>query len=103
MISRARALDLSLVGLISVCWGLNWPAVKIILTQIQPWTLRSLGFAVGAAVLFAYARSRGESLAVPRGQRWRNALTDGTLEAADAVTAADLFRDFPVALLVREG
>ncbi|MGY0830812.1 hypothetical protein [Azospirillum argentinense] len=70
MISRARALDLSLVGLISVCWGLNWPAVKIILTQIQPWTLRSLGFAVGAAVLFAYARSRGESLAVPRGQRW---------------------------------
>ena len=70
MISRARALDLSLVGLISVCWGLNWPAVKIILTQIQPWTLRSLGFAIGAAVLFAYARSRGESLAVPRGQRW---------------------------------
>ncbi|QCO03942.1 malto-oligosyltrehalose synthase [Azospirillum argentinense] len=43
------------------------------------------------------------SVPLPRGQRWRNALTDGTLEAADAVTAADLFRDFPVALLVREG
>lgn len=69
MISRARALDLTLVALISVCWGLNWPAVKIMLTQIPPWTMRSLGFAVGAAVLFAVARMRGESLAVPRGQR----------------------------------
>ena len=70
MITRARALDLALVALISVCWGLNWPAVKIVLTQIPPWTLRSIGFAVGAAVLFAYARLRGESLAVPRGERW---------------------------------
>ena len=69
MISRARALDLMLVGLISVCWGLNWPAVKVALTQIPPWTLRSIGFAVGAVLLFAYARMRGESLAIPRGQR----------------------------------
>lgn len=69
MISRARALDLLLVGLISVCWGLNWPAVKIILTQIPPWTLRAVAFAVGAAVLFAYAGLRGEPLAVPRRER----------------------------------
>ena len=70
MISRARALDLTLVLLISVCWGLNWPSVKIVLSQIPPWTLRSIGFAVGAAVLFAFARLRGESLAIPRGERW---------------------------------
>ncbi|WP_448206755.1 DMT family transporter [Azospirillum sp. sgz302134] len=69
MISRARALDLTLVGLISVAWGLNWPAVKIALSQIPPWTLRSIAFAVCAAVLFAIARMRGESLAVPRGER----------------------------------
>ena len=42
------------------------------------------------------------SIPLPRGRRWRNALTDATLEAADAVTAAALFQDFPVALLVRE-
>ena len=70
MIDRKRALDLTLVALISVCWGLNWPSVKIVLTQIPPWTLRSIGFAVGAAVLFAFARLRGESLAVPPGERW---------------------------------
>ncbi|WP_448206338.1 malto-oligosyltrehalose synthase [Azospirillum sp. sgz302134] len=42
------------------------------------------------------------SVPLPRGQRWRNALTGATLEADGAVTAAALFQDFPVALLVRE-
>ncbi|MCW2238613.1 DMT family transporter [Azospirillum canadense] len=69
MISRARALDLALVAMISVAWGLNWPAVKIMLSQIPPWTMRSISFAATAAVLFAVARWRGESLAVPRAER----------------------------------
>lgn len=69
MISRARAIDLALIAMISVAWGLNWPAVKIVLSQIPPWTMRSISFAVSALVLFALVRWRGESLAVPRGQR----------------------------------
>ncbi|MBP2291485.1 DMT family transporter [Azospirillum rugosum] len=69
MISRARALDLALVAMISVAWGLNWPAVKIVLSQIPPWTMRSISFVVAAAELFALAHWRGESLAVPRGER----------------------------------
>ena len=42
------------------------------------------------------------SVPLPRGRRWRNALTGAALDAADALTAATLFQDFPVALLVRE-
>ncbi|HYG90603.1 MAG TPA: DMT family transporter [Azospirillum sp.] len=69
MITRARAYDLTLIALISVCWGFNWPAVKLILSEIPPWTLRTIGFAFVGAVLLAYARLRGEALAVPRGER----------------------------------
>ncbi|WP_439624338.1 malto-oligosyltrehalose synthase [Gemmata sp.] len=42
------------------------------------------------------------TLAVPAG-RWRNVFTGEVLTAADALPAADVFRHFPVALLVREG
>ncbi|MBP2313082.1 malto-oligosyltrehalose synthase [Azospirillum soli] len=43
------------------------------------------------------------SVPLPRGQRWRDILTGKTVEASGAITAATLFRDFPAALLVREG
>ncbi len=47
-------------------WGLNWPAVKIILGTAGPWTLRAAGLSGGAVLLLAYGRMSGTSLAVPR-------------------------------------
>ncbi|CAO3431719.1 malto-oligosyltrehalose synthase [Azospirillum doebereinerae] len=43
------------------------------------------------------------AIPLPRGERWRNALTGESVEGGDAVSAAALFQRFPVALLVREG
>jgi len=51
-------------------WGTQWPAMKLALAEIPVFTFRALCVVFGAAGLFAIARLRGQSLAVPRGQ-WR--------------------------------
>jgi len=37
--------------LIGVLWGLNWPAVKFLLTEIPPLTLRAISFTAAALIL----------------------------------------------------
>ena len=59
-----------LVLVIGAFWGLNWPAVKTILGEIPPWTLRALGFTLGAALLAGIARVCGQPLLPPRSERW---------------------------------
>ncbi|MDF1585342.1 DMT family transporter [Rhodospirillales bacterium YIM 152171] len=65
---RAAGADagtlLLLLG-IGLFWGLNWPAVRIGLTELQPFTLRSVGFVAGGGILALIARLRGEAL-MPR-------------------------------------
>lgn len=43
------------------------------------------------------------AIPLPRGTRWRNRLTGAEVEGGDAVSAATLFANLPVALLTREG
>lgn len=62
-------------------WGLNWPAVKIMLTAISPWTLRAVGLACGGALLAAATRATGTSFAVPR-HSWRHLAIAGLLNVA---------------------
>ena len=46
-------------------WGLNWPAMKLLLEEVPPFSIRAASAAVGVALLAAIALRRGESLAVP--------------------------------------
>ncbi len=62
-------------------WGLNWPAVKIMLTAISPWTLRAVGLACGATLLAAFTKATGASLAIPR-SHWRHLVIAGLLNVA---------------------
>ena len=62
-----------LAGL-SLAWGFNWTALKVALSEVPPWTFRSLCLGLGSAVLFAALRAGGQRLAVPRGQWGRLAL-----------------------------
>ena len=55
---------------LTVAWGFNWTALKVALTEVPPWTFRSLCLGLGSAVLFAALRAGGQPLAVPKGQ-WR--------------------------------
>ncbi len=61
---------LLLLGALTVLWGSNWPAMKVALREIDPWTFRTICLMVGGGGLLALVRSGGQSLRVPRDQRW---------------------------------
>jgi drug/metabolite transporter (DMT)-like permease len=54
-----------LLALLSLFWGLAWPAMKIVLGEIRPWTFRAICLAAGGAALLALARAGGADLRVP--------------------------------------
>jgi drug/metabolite transporter (DMT)-like permease len=72
--TTARGTGKLAVVALAVLWGLNWPAVRVALTEIPPWTLRTMGLALAAASLFALALARRRSLRVPEGKRLQLAL-----------------------------
>ncbi len=66
--SPAAALAVPVLALL---WGLNWPAVRVVLSWWSPWTLRAVGMGAGALLLFALALARRESCHVAPDQRAR--------------------------------
>lgn len=54
---------LMLVAL-SFCWGLTWPAMRIALDEIPPFSLRVLTLGLGGGALMLYAKLQGRSLAL---------------------------------------
>ena len=61
---RAALGTLALILAIGLFWGGNWPAVRFILRDLPPFTLRAIGFTAGALMLLGWARWRGLSLRV---------------------------------------
>ncbi len=59
---------------LTLAWGFNWTALKVALSEVPPWTFRSLCLGAGSAFLFAALRAGGQPLAVPKGQWVRLAL-----------------------------
>jgi len=51
---------------VTLLWGLNWPAMKVVVGVIDPWTFRTCVLVLAAATLFALARALGQPLALPR-------------------------------------
>lgn len=47
-------------------WGLNWPAIKIVLSVVPPFAARTLGLGSGALLLFAFAALTRRRLVPPR-------------------------------------
>jgi drug/metabolite transporter (DMT)-like permease len=65
--------------LLTACaWGLNWPVAKFLLTELPPFSMRTLCCAAAVVFAFALAALRGERLAVPAGQ-WPRLLLFATL------------------------
>jgi len=81
MSPAAPARALLLVPLLGLLWGFNWPAVRISLTEIAPWTLRAGGMTFAGLVLVAVALARGAPLSVPRAQ-WLRLIVAGILSIA---------------------
>jgi drug/metabolite transporter (DMT)-like permease len=53
---------------LTLAWGFNWTALKVALSEVPPWTFRSMCLGFGAAVLFTALRAGGQRLVLPRGQ-----------------------------------
>lgn len=65
---------LLLLGALTILWGSNWPAMKLALRELDPWTFRTICLLGGGGGLLALARAGGHSLRVPRAERWWLAL-----------------------------
>jgi drug/metabolite transporter (DMT)-like permease len=76
-----RGRDTALVAAVVVVgtlWGLNWPTVKFMLTELPPLTIRAAAFTLAAAVLAVIAVSRGNGFRPKRGE-WPALIVTGLL------------------------
>lgn len=61
-----RWTTLLLLGSLALFWGLNWPAMKLVLAEVSVLTFRTLCLWISGPVLLAMARLGGEPIGVPR-------------------------------------
>lgn len=66
---------------LAMAWGLNWPAVRISLTEFAPFTLRAVGLGIGALLLFLIAALQGKRL-LPARAAWPVIALAGALSVA---------------------
>ncbi|MES2716580.1 MAG: DMT family transporter [Pseudomonadota bacterium] len=66
---------------LAIAWGLNWPAVKTMLSIIPPFSARALGLGLGVLLLAALALLRRTTLWPQRGA-WPAILVGGLLTVA---------------------
>jgi drug/metabolite transporter (DMT)-like permease len=64
-----RAEGVALVLFTACCWGLTWPQNKFLLTQLPPFTMRTIAGVLAAVFGFAMAFARREKLTPPADQR----------------------------------
>ncbi len=57
-----------LLAALSLAWGFNWTAMKVALTELPPWTFRTICLGFGSAVLFLVLRLGGQRFVWPSGQ-----------------------------------
>jgi drug/metabolite transporter (DMT)-like permease len=71
-----------LLLLCGVCWGINWPLIKIGVGGLTPWSYRLIVFVVGAAILMAVVLLTGRRLMEPRGKTWAHLFASSMLNVA---------------------
>ena len=69
MRDQASPLSILTIVFIGVLWGLNWPAVKLMLAEIPPLTIRAVAFPFAALMLALVARLMGHGLRPSRDDR----------------------------------
>ncbi len=67
--NRLPRLGLILLVLVTLAWGMAWPAMKIVLFEMSPWTFRVISVPIAGLIMMGLARLSGLSLGVPR-KKW---------------------------------
>ena len=57
---------LVLLAVLTLVWGTNWPLFPIAVREVSVWTFRAVSVLGAGLFLLAVARSRGQSLVIPR-------------------------------------
>lgn len=70
MTARPGLTTIPAVLLVGLLWGLNWPLVKFMLTEIPPVTLRAVALLSAALVLAALSALSGQRLRPAPGELW---------------------------------
>jgi probable blue pigment (indigoidine) exporter len=70
-------------------WGLNWPVIKFLLTELPPFSARVAVAVVGTALAFGLATSRRERLAPPAGQ-WGRLVVSAALNFSSFMISSSL-------------
>jgi drug/metabolite transporter (DMT)-like permease len=73
---RAGVLPILTIVLIGILWGLNWPAVKFMLGEMPPLTMRAVAFPMAASLLALVAWLAGHDM-LPKRQEWRPLVVTG--------------------------
>ncbi len=60
------AAQLVPVAVLALVWGVNWPVLKLGVTEIAPLTFRALTLPFAALGLLAIAKATGDSIRIPR-------------------------------------
>jgi len=60
------AAQLVPVAVLALVWGVNWPVLKLGVTEIAPLTFRALTLPFAALGLLAVAKATGDSIRIPR-------------------------------------
>jgi drug/metabolite transporter (DMT)-like permease len=68
--SQISGVDLLLILTVTLTWGMNYPIMKYVVMQFPPTTFRTMTFILGTISIGLYAWHKGESLFVPKGERW---------------------------------
>ena len=63
--ARVKWNGISYLLIASVVWGLNWPLIKFLLSELPPLSARAIAGVIGAAVTIGFAAMRGETLIPP--------------------------------------
>lgn len=74
---RDHRIGLLCLAATTIGWGLNWPAMRVILRELPPMFARGSGTLVSALLFAGIAVAMGQSLRVPRGQFGRLAVAAG--------------------------
>ena len=67
---KASKTSIFFVLAMGVLWGLNWPAVKFMLTGMPPITIRAIAFPSAAILLALIVKALGQRLMPPRADFW---------------------------------
>lgn len=60
--------DWILLVLLTLCWGVNWPIMKMAVRDFPPLTFRTISMLGGLPVIFIAARMQSAPLAIPGGK-----------------------------------